>query len=89
MNKQETYDFLTAHGIAYEVMEHGAVYNMEDMDALVLPHKEALAKKGYGFMLVDNIKMDSDGLTYECHSSWFDNKSAKSSATKFKGYKNL
>ncbi len=48
-----------------------------------------LYKKGYGFMLVDNIKMDSDGLTYECHSSWFDNKSAKSSATKFKGYKNL
>ncbi len=44
MNKQETYDFLTAHGIAHEVMEHGAVYNMEDMDALVLPHKEALAK---------------------------------------------
>lgn len=44
MNKQETYDFLTAHGIAYEVTEHGAVYNMEEMDALALPHKEALAK---------------------------------------------
>ncbi len=44
MNKQETYDFLTAHGISYEVTEHGAVYNMEEMDLLELPHKEALAK---------------------------------------------
>ena len=44
MNKQETYDFLTAQGIAYEVTEHGAVYNMEEMEALELPHKEVLAK---------------------------------------------
>lgn len=44
MNKQEVYDFLTAHGIAYEVTEHGAVYNMEEMEALELPHKEVLAK---------------------------------------------
>ncbi len=44
MNKQETYDFLTAHGITYEVTEHGAVYNMEEMEALELPHKEVLAK---------------------------------------------
>lgn len=44
MNKQETYDFLTAQGISYEVTEHGAVYNMEEMDSLELPHKEALAK---------------------------------------------
>lgn len=28
MTKQETYDFLTVHGIVYEVTEHGAVYNM-------------------------------------------------------------
>ena len=44
MNKQETYDFLIAQGIAYEVTEHGAVYNMEEMEALELPHKEVLAK---------------------------------------------
>lgn len=48
-----------------------------------------LYKKGYGFMLVDNIKIDSDGLLFECHSSWFDDKPDKSNATKFKGYKNL
>lgn len=44
MNKQETYDFPTAHGIAYKITEHGAVYNMEERDALELPHKEDLAK---------------------------------------------
>lgn len=44
MNKQETYEFLTAQGISYEATEHGAVYNMEEMDLLELPHKEALAK---------------------------------------------
>lgn len=44
MNKQETYDFLNVHGITYEVTEHGAVYNMEEMEALELPHKEVLAK---------------------------------------------
>lgn len=44
MNKQETYAFLTAHKIAYEVTEHGEVYNMEDLDALELPHQEVLAK---------------------------------------------
>ena len=48
-----------------------------------------LYKKGYGFMLVDNIKIDSDGLLFECHSSWFDDKPDKSNATKFKGYNNL
>lgn len=44
MNKQETYEFLTAQGISYEVTEHGTVYNMEEMDLLELPHKEVLAK---------------------------------------------
>lgn len=44
MNKQETYEFITARGISYEVTEHGAVYNMEEMDSMELPHKEALAK---------------------------------------------
>lgn len=43
-NKQKIYDFLNFHGIVYEATEHGAVYNMEEMDALELPHKEALAK---------------------------------------------
>ncbi len=44
MDKQEIYNILKSHGIAYEVTEHGKVYNMEEMDALELPHKEVLAK---------------------------------------------
>ena len=44
MNKQDIYNYLTKNNIGYEVIEHGAVYNMEDIDALDLPHPEAEAK---------------------------------------------
>ncbi|HBF14477.1 MAG TPA: prolyl-tRNA editing protein [Clostridiales bacterium] len=44
MNKQEIYALLDAQGIAYEVTEHGAVYTMEDLAAVPLPHPEADAK---------------------------------------------
>lgn len=44
MNKQQTYDFLTKHGIAYEITEHETVYNMKEMEAMELPHKEVLEK---------------------------------------------
>ena len=44
MNKQEVYDFLTSWGIEYEVTEHGAVFNMEEMSHVELPHQEADAK---------------------------------------------
>lgn len=44
MNKQEVYDFLTSRGIEYEVTEHGAVFNMEEMSHVELPHPEADAK---------------------------------------------
>ena len=38
MNKQETYDFLTDNGVEYEITEHEAVYNMEELDAVDLPY---------------------------------------------------
>ena len=38
MDKQQTYDFLTASGVEYEVTEHEAVYNMEELDAVDLPY---------------------------------------------------
>ena len=68
MNKQQTYDFLTEHGIVYEVTEQGAVYNMEEMNALELPHKDVLAKnlfvrddkKQYYYLIT--VKAN-DGLT--------------------------
>lgn len=44
MDKQETYQFLTDHGISYETTEHGAVYNMEELAGVELPYPEWDAK---------------------------------------------
>lgn len=38
MNKQEVYQFLKDNNVQYEVTEHPAVYNMEEMDNLHLPY---------------------------------------------------
>lgn len=44
MNKQEIYNFLQEKGIAYEVTEHKAVYNMSELNEVALPYPEADAK---------------------------------------------
>ena len=44
MNKEETYDYLTSQNISYEVLEHKAVYNMEELDSIELPYPEWGAK---------------------------------------------
>ena len=44
MNKAEMYRFLTAQGIPYEVTEHKAVFNMEELDEVALPYPEWDAK---------------------------------------------
>lgn len=44
MNKTETYQYLTDKGISYEVTEHGAVYNMEELAAVDLPYPDCDAK---------------------------------------------
>lgn len=44
MNQQEIYKFLTAQGIAYEITEHRAVYNMDGLADVNLPYPEADAK---------------------------------------------
>lgn len=44
-----------------------------------------LYRKGYGFLLVDNIKYTPGRLSYEYHGSWFEGK-LTSNATKYKGY---
>lgn len=47
-------------------------------------------KKGYGFLLVDNIKFYSDSLEYNCHGAWFDESlKITSGGKKYKGYKDL
>ena len=44
MNKQQICNLLQEQGIAFEITEHGAVYTMEEMAAIGLPHPEAEAK---------------------------------------------
>lgn len=38
MDKQATYEYLREHGIEFEITEHEAVYNMEELDAVDLPY---------------------------------------------------
>ena len=44
MNKQETYDYLKKCGVEFEITEHPAVWNMDDVAQLEMPHPEADAK---------------------------------------------
>lgn len=44
MNKEQTYQHLRDHNVAFEATEHAAVYNMEELAAIRLPHPEWDAK---------------------------------------------
>lgn len=44
MDKTETYQYLKEHGIHYEITEHKAVFNMEELDSIELPYPEWDAK---------------------------------------------
>ena len=44
MNKAEVYQYLSERKIAYEVTEHKAVFNMEELDSVQLPYPEWDAK---------------------------------------------
>ena len=44
MTKEETYQFLTDHNVEYEITEHGAVFNMAELEAVKLPYPDADAK---------------------------------------------
>lgn len=44
MNKQEIYEYLNQQHIWYEVTEHKAVYNMEDLSDVEIPYPQADAK---------------------------------------------
>ena len=43
-------------------------------------------RKGYGFLVVDNIKRTNRGWSYSYHSPWFDDKINNITSSKFKGY---
>lgn len=45
--------------------------------------------KGYGFLIVDNLKRTAGGWSYVNHASWFDDKIDNTNVKKFKGYYNL
>lgn len=44
MDKKGLYDLLDQYQMTYEACEHPAVYTIEEMDALNLPHSERVAK---------------------------------------------
>ena len=44
MNKQETYQYLKDRNIPFEITEHRAVYNMEELESIDLPYPEGDAK---------------------------------------------
>ena len=44
MNKAEVYRYLSEQNIPHEITEHKAVFNMEELDSVVLPHPEWDAK---------------------------------------------
>ncbi len=44
MNKQQLYEFLKSKNIWYEITEHQAVFDMEDLDKIKLPYPESDAK---------------------------------------------
>ena len=46
-------------------------------------------RKGYGFLIIDNLKRTYNGWSYTYHSPWFDDKIENTTATKFKGYYDL
>ena len=44
MTKEETYQYLKEHNVTFEITEHGAVFNMEELKSVELPYPEADAK---------------------------------------------
>ena len=44
MTKEETYFYLNDHGVKFEITEHGAVFNMAELEAVELPYPDADAK---------------------------------------------
>lgn len=44
MNKQETYEFLRENNIEFEITEHKAVFNMDELAEVLLPYPKADAK---------------------------------------------
>ena len=48
-----------------------------------------MLRRGFGFLIVDNLKRTSNGWSYAYHAPWFDDKISSTTGTKFKGYYDL
>ena len=48
-----------------------------------------MLRRGFGFLIVDNLKRTSNGWSYAYHAPWFDDKISNTTGTKFKGYYDL
>lgn len=44
MTKEEIYHYLRDHDVTFEITEHGAVFNMEELKSVELPYPEVDAK---------------------------------------------
>ncbi|MDO4160782.1 MAG: prolyl-tRNA synthetase associated domain-containing protein [Prevotellaceae bacterium] len=44
MDKNEIYEYFDKRNVCYEVIDHNAVYNMEEMSVLTLPNSDVIAK---------------------------------------------
>lgn len=44
MTKEETYQYLTDLNVKFEITEHGAVFNMAELEVVELPYPDAEAK---------------------------------------------
>lgn len=66
LDKEETCSLLDRLGIVYERYEHSAVYTIEEMDALELPHKEQIVKN---LFLRDDKKKNYYLVTLPGHKS--------------------
>ena len=66
MNKQEVYEFLQAKGVTYEVTEHKAVYNMDELAEVELLYPEANAKN----LFVRDDKKQACGLAGVSQGLW-------------------
>ena len=63
MTKQETYDYLRAHGVDFEITEHPAVFNMEECAAVDMPYPEDDAKN---LLVRDDKKRNYYLITVRC-----------------------
>ena len=60
MNKQEVYNFIKKKKIWYEITEHKAVYNMQELNDINLPYKE---DDGKNLFVRDDKKRNYDLIT--------------------------